>query len=85
MQSRNRSSENEPLQHQRSDIPCPKQDSLVSSEGITPKQEQELRRKRRGQTDIQKWKEIYRILFPGESQIPSPCKFNMPMFDGQRH
>lgn len=64
------------MQHQRSDVPCPKKDGVANSEGMTIKQEQELRRRNRTLTDVEKWNEMYKILFPDDSHIPLPCKFN---------
>jgi len=43
---------------------------------ITAKQEKQLKSKRyatRYQTEEEKWREVYRLLFPGEP-VPSPCK-----------
>jgi hypothetical protein len=44
-------------------------------EGITPKLVREIKSKARswpGQTEEDKWREIYKKLFPGE-EVPSPC------------
>jgi len=43
---------------------------------ITAQQEKQLKSKRyatRYQTEEDKWKEVYKLLFPGEP-IPSPCE-----------
>jgi hypothetical protein len=48
-----------------------------SPEGITPEHERRLRSRKKtspDQTDEDRWKDIYRLLFPNE-EIPSPCKF----------
>jgi len=48
-------------------------------EGITPKQIAELKSKAKpyaNQKDTDRWKEIFRLLFPGES-VPSPCKLGV--------
>ena len=55
---------------------CERVDSEVQVEGITAQIERRLRSKKkayREQSDVDRWKEIYRILFPG-SEVPSPCK-----------
>lgn len=46
---------------------------------MSRKQEQELRRKtRRGPKEEDKWREMFRILFPDDTVIPSPCRFASP-------
>ena len=51
-------------------------------EGITPDQEKRLRSRKKTsptQSDEDRWKDIYRLLFPNE-EIPSPCKtFIVPL------
>lgn len=45
--------------------------------GITPAVERQLRSRKKShpnQTDEERWKDIYKILFPNV-EIPSPCKF----------
>ncbi|KAN0104089.1 hypothetical protein V8E51_009834 [Hyaloscypha variabilis] len=45
-------------------------------EGITLKMKEKLRSRKKaypGQTEAERWKEIYQILFPGEA-VPDPCK-----------
>jgi hypothetical protein len=47
-------------------------------DGLTPEMERKLRSRKkahRDQTDDDRWKEMYRLLFPNEV-VPSPCKFN---------
>lgn len=49
-------------------------------EGITAKMEKQLRcRKKayRGQSESERWKEIYKLLFPQEA-VPDPCEFQLP-------
>jgi hypothetical protein len=44
--------------------------------GLAPETERKLRSRKkahRDQTDEDRWKEMYRILFPNED-VPSPCK-----------
>lgn len=44
------------------------------AEGFDLDVEAKLRRKStRGQSDLERWEAIYRLLFPGEV-VPSPCK-----------
>lgn len=50
---------------------------IPSPSDLTAQQEKQLKQKRyatRHQSEEEKWREVYRILFPGES-IPSPCEF----------
>lgn len=49
-----------------------------TSSGITPAIEKELRRKTTVQDPVEKWWEIYRLIFPLESLPSSPCKFHPP-------
>jgi hypothetical protein len=47
-------------------------------DGITTEIFEKLRSKKkaqRDQTEADRWKDIFKLLFPGEI-IPSPCKFN---------
>jgi hypothetical protein len=49
---------------------------FVSAEGITSAVEKQLRSRKKAhasQTQEQRWKEIYGLLFPMDS-VPSPCK-----------
>jgi hypothetical protein len=49
---------------------------VVQQDGITNEMVEKLRSKKkahRDQSEEDRWKEIYQILFPGES-VPSPCK-----------
>jgi hypothetical protein len=46
-------------------------------EGISPKTEKLLRsrkKSRKNETDEERWKNIYRILFPGDAFTLSPCQ-----------
>lgn len=56
--------------------PCqPK--SPLRSHGINKNQEKELRSRRMYQKSLdeeEKWRAIYRIIFPDEENIPSPCE-----------
>lgn len=49
---------------------------VVQQDGITNEMVEKLRSKKkahRDQSEEDRWKEIYQILFPGEI-VPSPCK-----------
>jgi len=43
-------------------------------EGISEDLEKTLKSKVKGQNTKQRWEEIYRILFPDEGWIPTPCR-----------
>jgi hypothetical protein len=47
-------------------------------EGLDKEQETLLRKKKKYETEEEKWFDVYRILFPDEDGdlIPSPCKDN---------
>ena len=50
---------------------------------ITAAQEKQLKSRSRKhaarrQTDEEKWEDIYRLLFPLEDEVPSPCKSTDP-------
>jgi hypothetical protein len=55
---------------------CQSNVSIQAVEGIDRKLEAQLRCRKKtfaGQTQADRWKEMYQILFPGEV-VPSPCK-----------
>jgi hypothetical protein len=61
--------------HHRLTNPCEKQKPLQSDfERIDELQKSQIRKKMRGKSDLQKWKEIYRIVFRLDASaiIPSP-------------
>jgi len=67
------------LEHQRNAIPCPVQDG-GPIEGIDAEKERQLRSRKREQqnmTEEDKWRKVYRILFPNDdySKMPSPCAY----------
>jgi hypothetical protein len=52
-------------------------------EGITPENEKRLKSKKKShpnQTDEDRWRDIYRLLFPSED-VPSPCEWPIISFD----
>lgn len=57
-----------------------KENEVVLVDGITKEQEKSLksRKRPRGQTEADRWRDMYRILFccDDEPVIPSPCKFD---------
>ncbi|KAH6622707.1 hypothetical protein F5144DRAFT_517136 [Chaetomium tenue] len=56
--------------HQRADVPCKLREK--SSDAITEEQEKQLRtRAKAHSSEEDKWKEMYRVIFPGE-KVPSP-------------
>lgn len=68
--------QSELMEHLRSDVPCPKKEAVPNPVGITEDQAQELKRKKRpgsNQTDVERWNEMYKILFPDDNHIPHPC------------
>ncbi|KAJ2893951.1 uncharacterized protein MKZ38_008057 [Zalerion maritima] len=64
--------------HLLSDPPCQVQAANALKEGITQKQEKLLRSRRRdekAQTEVQKWRKIYLILFPETNPKAMPSAF----------
>jgi hypothetical protein len=62
--------------HQRAEQTCEIKPAEIE-EGISVTQEQALKsRKKTGKTqsEEEKWTEMYKIVFPEHSIIPSPCK-----------
>ncbi len=58
---------------------CELQD-IQYADGVTAEIVEKLRSKKkaqRDQTDAERWKDIYKLLFPNE-MIPSPCRFLFP-------
>lgn len=63
------------ISHHRGEQRCEKQE--LSFEGIDESQKEMLRsRKQTSKDEVEKWKDIYRILFPDDDElkIPSCCK-----------
>ena len=48
-------------------------------EGLTPDQERKMRKRNRGMTEEERWRELYLILFPDTdpATVPSPCKHSL--------
>lgn len=65
--------------HSLSDTPChrrrPENEPGPVLEGIGLAQERRLRsRKRTNKTEEDKWRDAYKICFPDDILVPSPCK-----------
>lgn len=72
-------SENSLDQHSRHTICEVKDERLSDFVGINSEQEKLLRsRKRANRTEEDAWADMYRNLFPGAGDHPSPCKSNHP-------
>ena len=57
--------------------------NIDQGDGITPEVHEKLRSKKktqRDQTEADRWKNIYKLLFPNE-MIPSPCKLYSPYLE----
>lgn len=58
--------------HQRAAVPCELKDQRPDA--VTEEQERRLRVRAKGHcSEEERWREMYRILWPGEA-VPSPCK-----------
>lgn len=58
---------------------------IIHPGDITSYQEKQLKSRKhtaRRQSDNEKWADIYRLLFPNEQLVPSPCKWvsYVPLF-----
>ncbi|CAM1503539.1 Fc.00g011300.m01.CDS01 [Cosmosporella sp. VM-42] len=61
--------------HQRQPIPCPVQDRPPGKEGINKEQEARLKSRKKSsgsKTEVERWYEMYKILFPDEENVPNP-------------
>lgn len=61
----------------KKEVLCKVINSAPKVEGIDRAKESELRsrkNKKQHRTEVDKWKEVYRILFPEEHEIPSACE-----------
>jgi hypothetical protein len=68
------SSEEELQRHSRLTVSC--KPAPFTAQGCSQAQKSQLMRrtKTKGRTEAEKWKEIYLVLFPDASEVPSPCK-----------
>lgn len=65
------------LQHSQTDIACNVVRDDPGQEGISQEQVMKLKSRKRNRgvsSEHDKWIHIYKILFPGDYLIPSPCK-----------
>lgn len=65
--------------HRRQVMSCELRDKALDEEhdwgqGFDDDQASKLKTRIRKSSDVQKWGEWYKILFPKDSEIPSPCK-----------
>lgn len=65
-------------EHAQQDVPCQKSSSVPESviEGCDKDQEKRLkcRKRKPGETEEDRWADMYRVLFGEESEVPTPCK-----------
>jgi hypothetical protein len=66
--------------HYRSTVGCKPRPSDLEGCSALQKTELRCRKDNSGKTEIEKWKDMYRILFSKHERIPSPCKSS-----GSRH
>lgn len=76
-------SERSLAEHQNETERCAQVLNIPEIEGITPEQETQLKSKKRikgEDSEERKWECVYLILFPGETEIPSPCKLRFLLY-----
>jgi hypothetical protein len=63
-------------EHQRATQTCELRERSATEE-ITKKQEKQLRKRNNdsSQSEEDKWRDVYKILFPGDAEVPSPCQY----------
>jgi hypothetical protein len=67
-------------EHSRSDLQCQVLSSRPEDfEGMDNAQEKKLRSRKhpKGQSQKERWDDIYKILFPEDPVIPEPCKVRL--------
>lgn len=70
-------------EHQNRTVPCTRHEYPRNYEdGFDEDQREQLRIRRQGITEEDKWKLTYQILFPGEETIPSPCRLSSSCCSG---
>ena len=72
--------------HQRATNPCTRRPEMTI-EGFNKLQEKKLRSRKKPHSALSeedKWKDMYRILFPGDNEtcMPSPCKSSLRAYSG---
>ncbi|KAH8892263.1 kinase-like protein [Thozetella sp. PMI_491] len=68
-------------EHQRADVPCLKQLQMPEINGIEESQKAKIQKRIRGKSAADKWREIYKIIFPldSSSDIPLPYWEETPL------
>lgn len=66
-------------EHLQQDTACVKRENQTLLSGFTKEQERVLRSRKRvrpGTSEADKWREMYRVLFPDDdfTKMPCPCK-----------
>ena len=51
----------------------------VPHDGVDDAKQKQLKTRQNGRTERQKWEWMYRILFPDDDIIPTPCKQPPPL------
>lgn len=78
--------------HSRAETPCGKKDDSLRPQGVSPAQLQELksRKKNPDASEEEKWRDLYRLLFPEDDRMYTmkPCKYSpyffyVPIGDGR--
>jgi len=72
--------------HQRATNPCARRPEMTI-EGFNKLQEKKLRSRKKSHSALSeedKWKDMYRVLFPGDNEtcMPSPCKSSLRAYSG---
>lgn len=60
--------------HQSASDPCELRPNKVV-DGLTAEQKKQLKPRDKNNSEEQKWIKIYKICFPNDTEIPSPCKY----------
>jgi hypothetical protein len=63
------------VEHRRSAISCDVRDPLPL-QGLTEDQRELLKPRDRNRSEEERWKTVYKICFPADQIIPSPCESN---------
>jgi len=71
-------------EHQRTIQTCELRERSATEE-ITKEQEKQLRKRNNdpSQNEEDKWREVYKNLFPGDPEVPSPCQY--PVASGSQN
>jgi hypothetical protein len=70
-------------QHAQEDVPCQRSTlpPVDTIEGCDKDQEKRLkcRKRKPGETEEDRWAEMYRVLFGNNCEVPTPCKSFYPI------